>query len=577
MAIMIPSEARTDLSAGEHRVFAEIKDAPGTRDWIVLHSLAMSSAYSGRYGEVDFVVLIPNKGIVCIEVKGGGVSCNNGVWTTTNRHGRTDNLKRSPFEQARDGMFKLLDFVRHRFGAGSLESRCPAGWLVVFPDAACPPFTPDNSSGEAVDRTQLKDIVQRIEKCRSLVQELENQHRAPPDAKCIRRLAEAFRPDFERPPSDANLIWHAENRIRQLTAEQIEMLSGLRKNPKVLVEGAAGTGKTVMAVETAREYSTQGKRVLLSCFNRNLGDWLANITHGFGPGEVVCGNLHRLLVERIMASSGADLLTSRLREDDSPFGAEFLPLGAMAIDEIGESFDVIIVDEAQDFEPQLLAEVLRAWGAEVDSTRVLLCGDFARQALYQAAVSDASEVIGRFPRLVDFVFHLNCRNTRLIAQNIDMTVGRTGAKVSERQADGAPVEVLTFAGPSEQIAKLDTLMRSLQAAGCPPAEIVILGPRRLENSTLAATTRIGGLPLKRFEDADPHSASYTTIHAFKGLERTAVILIDISSDLGPASDAILYVGMSRARSRLFMLIEAASKPWLDAMRTRNILAQMEAK
>jgi superfamily I DNA/RNA helicase len=84
-------------------------------------------------------------------------------------------------------------------------------------------------------------------------------------------------------------------------------------------------------------------------------------------------------------------------------------------------------------------------------------------------------------------------------------------------------------------------------------------------------------PLKRFEDGDPHAASYATIHAFKGLERTAVILIDISSDLGPASDAILYVGMSRARSRLFMLIEEAAKPWLDAMRTRNILAQMEAK
>ncbi len=103
-------------------------------------------------------------------------------------------------------------------------------------------------------------------------------------------------------------------------------------------------------------------------------------------------------------------------------------------------------------------------------------------------------MIGRFPRLVDFVFHLNCRNTRLIAQNTDMTVGRTGAKVSERQADGAPVDVLTFAGAAEQIAKLDTLMKSLQGAGCPPAEIVILGPRRLENSTLASTTRIGGLP-----------------------------------------------------------------------------------
>ena len=98
MAIMIPSELRTDLSAGEHRVFAELKQAPGTRDWIVLHSLAMSSAYSGRYGEVDFVVLIPNKGMVCIEVKGGGVACADGVSTTRDRYGSIDPLSFSSYD-----------------------------------------------------------------------------------------------------------------------------------------------------------------------------------------------------------------------------------------------------------------------------------------------------------------------------------------------------------------------------------------------------------------------------------------------------------------------------------------------
>jgi superfamily I DNA/RNA helicase len=62
--------------------------------------------------------------------------------------------------------------------------------------------------------------------------------------------------------------------------------------------------------------------------------------------------------------------------------------------------------------------------------------------------------------------------------------------------------------------------------------------------------------------------------AFKGLERMAVILIDIGNDLGAASDALLYVGMSRARSRLFVLVGEDSKSWLDGMQTRNILEQM---
>jgi len=50
MVVLIPSEARNDLSSGEARVFHEIKEALGSRDWIVFHSLAISSAYSGRYG-----------------------------------------------------------------------------------------------------------------------------------------------------------------------------------------------------------------------------------------------------------------------------------------------------------------------------------------------------------------------------------------------------------------------------------------------------------------------------------------------------------------------------------------------
>ncbi len=573
MAVLIPSEVRSDLSSGEARVFHEIKEAPGSRDWIVFHSLAMSSAYSGRYGEVDFVILIPGKGIVCVEVKGGGVSCANGVWTTTNRHRVTQSLKQSPFDQARSGMWNLLSFVQRRFGTNSPEARCPTGWMVIFPDAVCPPVTPEFARDEVVDRSQLKDLVAQIDNCPSLANELGNANRVALSPICCKRLTEAFRPDFDRPPSDANLIWHAENRIRELTEEQSEMLKGLQRNRKILIEGAAGTGKTIMAVETARTCAQQGQTVLLTCFNRNLGEWLEGTVRSSGPGRIVCGSLHRLLRERIMRSSGAELLAARL-EDDDAFGPEFFDLAAMAIGELEETFDAIIVDEVQDFRPQDLIEVLRAWGAQSDPIRVLLCGDFARQALYQTGLSDSADVITLLPGLVDFVFHFNCRNTRRIAKAIEITAGATGARINDRQSEGAPVEFLTWKSAEAELERIDALLRSLQSAGCHASDIIILGPRRLENSTLAGVQKIGGLRIRKFEDGDPDAANYTTIHAFKGLERTAVILIDIASDLGPASDALLYVGMSRARSRLFVLVDEASKPWLDQVQARNLVGQM---
>ena len=73
--------------------------------------------------------------------------------------------------------------------------------------------------------------------------------------------------------------------------------------------------------------------MLLTCFNRNLGSWLSGISQAFGSGPVLCGNLHRLLRERIMRSSGADLLAGRLDASDTAFGPEFFDLGAMAIAE----------------------------------------------------------------------------------------------------------------------------------------------------------------------------------------------------------------------------------------------------
>lgn len=573
MALLIPSDVRNDLSSGEARVFHEIRSAKGSDDWIVFHSLAMSSAYSGRYGEVDFVILIPKKGIVCIEVKGGGVACANGVWTTTNRHRVTQSLKQSPFEQARSGMWNLLKFIQRRFGTNSPEARCPMGWMVVFPDAVCPPLTPEFVRNEVVDCTQLKDLVELIDNCPSLANELGNANRVPLSSRCKGRLTEAFRPDFDRPPTDVNLIWHAESRIRELTEEQGEVLRGLQGNRRILIEGAAGTGKTVMAIEAARDYARRGQRVLLTCFNRNLGEWLRFEAHSFGPGAIVCGNLHRLLKDRILASSGADLLASRLPEDDA-FGPEFFDLGAMAISELGETFDVIIIDEVQDFRLDSLAEVLRAWGATSDAARVLLCGDFARQALYQTGLADLSAVVRLLPGLVDFVLRVNCRNTRRIGRAIDMTVGSTGARINDRQVDGPPVDFLVFKTAEGQLDRIETLLNSLQSAGCHSSDIVILGPRRLENSSLATVARIGGLKVRRFEDSDPDAANYATIHAFKGLERTAVVLIDIGNDLGADSDALLYVGMSRARSRLFVLVDEDSKPWLDGKQTRNILEQM---
>ena len=52
---------------------------------------------------------------------------------------------------------------------------------------------------------------------------------------------------------------------------------------------------------------------------------------------------------------------------------------------------------------------------------------------------------------------------------------------------------------------------------------------------------------------DSKTATFSTIHAFKGLEAPVVILTDIRSLVTPKDFDLLYIGMSRALHRLAVL------------------------
>ena len=110
MAKMIPSMVPSGTPRSEQKIFEKLALDPETKGWVVLHSLGLKKTKIGPYGEIDLVVLIPGNGIVCLEVKGGEVSCKDGVWKTRNRKtGQVSTYKKSPFLQAREGMFSLKE------------------------------------------------------------------------------------------------------------------------------------------------------------------------------------------------------------------------------------------------------------------------------------------------------------------------------------------------------------------------------------------------------------------------------------------------------------------------------------
>src|SRR5580704_9698096 len=117
MAKMFPPEFdASSPSSAERHIFNLLKNDTHTSNWLVLHSLGLSRRPSGPYGEIDFVVIIPGEGLICLEVKGGRVSCESGVWKTTDRFGSTSSLKKSPMMQAREAMFALRKQLETHFG-----------------------------------------------------------------------------------------------------------------------------------------------------------------------------------------------------------------------------------------------------------------------------------------------------------------------------------------------------------------------------------------------------------------------------------------------------------------------------
>ena len=566
MAKMIPAQIDDGVvSSAERRVFQLLDSDPDTDGWIVLHSLGLSRRKSGPYGEIDFVVIIPREGVLCLEVKGGRVSCENGKWRTQDRYGNLAELKKSPFMQAREAMFALRDSILSHFGDGSLEASCPIGFVVVFPDVTCPPLTPEYERSDVIDTQDLrKPISKSIYKyTQNRLYEFQSRNRESlPSPSQVRSIRNYLRPDFDLVVAKSLSLGRTESKLLSLTVEQYERLDELQENPRCLFEGAAGTGKTLLALEYARRADKSGARVLLVCFNRLLGEWLRKQTRDTG---IKAGNWHEILKGIITASSVAEEFINQeskaLENDDHttlfdeiyPFFAEL----AFGEPNIG-TFDILVMDEAQDLFCQSTFELfnLAVRGGLAGGTWAVF-GDFTQQALYLGGSNSMVDLSEYCEHFVKARLTLNCRNTRRIAEETAIIGGFSTPPFRFGQEDGVPVEHRYWRTNSSLVKALTTTIYKLSHGGVSLDDIVILSPKRLENSALAGVDRICDAPLydcSRSLNIPRGSIKFSTIHSFKGLESQVVIIVDIDDIDEDGPQALMYVGMSRARSLLVLMI-----------------------
>ena len=264
--ILIPPYCHKDTPSSEKKVFNALKHDSNliTKNWIVYHSLNYPVSISKTkrssflyFGESDFLILAENIGIINIEVKGGSITCLDGIWQLKSRY-ETKNLSKSPIKQAHDTKYNIQEYIRKKF-----NRVYPQEYLVIFPDCSLTNIV-DNieySENNIIDADQFyNNFSQRIF---NLVKDLKpGGNIVNLENNEINKLKKIIRPDFETYIKTSTILKDSEDEISQYTKDQLKVLERIEHEPRLLVTGSQGTGKTVMAEEIIKRFANTGKKIL---------------------------------------------------------------------------------------------------------------------------------------------------------------------------------------------------------------------------------------------------------------------------------------------------------------------------
>ena len=578
MSIMLPSVLSPAVkSSAERRIFDWFRDAPGTEDWIVLHSLGIAAHNKILYGETDFFAIVPGAGLFALEVKGGRVRRENGIWYFTDKYGKTDSKARGPFDQARDGVFSIVSAIKQRIDSEhDYLKRVFYGFGVMFPDIEYSATGIDEEQWQGFDSRNGRGVFEYIRRIASSAKEKwENLYGDStslvfPSVDDVRYLATILRGDFDLAVSVSAQIRDAEDALISLTKEQYRCLDQLDDNPRCLIQGAAGTGKTLLAVEAAKKTTATGRKTALICFNSNLADWM-NWYFTQMPEEVrpaFVGSFHSFLSRTVKGNGSLPFpkQASELQE----YYEHSLPKAALKVlrSPGAEQFDCIIIDEAQDLITDLYLDIIDACLRKgISRGQWMMFGDFSMQAIYSKGLNAQAMVSLLEDRtsFIRFRLTMNCRNTKQICEEIQTITGFTPPSSVWTKTEGPPVFFITWDNKDDEFIKLSGLLKDLSNMGLHKSEITILSPVKRENSVL---DMMQGSEIKDYSVRNQSSISFCTMQAFKGLENTVIILTDIENF---DDEKLMYVGLSRARSGLYILESEEAKNAYNTLLLRRVL------
>ena len=534
----------------EQQVIAELmaqlpKDCKLYHNFEFVKRAGASSKSAGRQlqeGEVDAVILWPEKGLLVLEIKGGQIEycVNSDSWTASNRQGRFP--IKDPMKQARGNMHALIAAIERELEE-KLKGTLTYGYAVVFPTSRTEGGLP-HSYDEAIicDASRLETIGRFVDG--ALKSWRRKNSSGNHNGLTVEQIHRAMLPAFRLIPSLKSRLAGESEVLYRLTAEQSSFLDYAGNMKRMRIDGVAGSGKTLLAVEQCRRFANQGLRTLLLCYNKSLASWLqSTLAEDENSANISVKTFHSLC-ETACAEAKMEFTPERSDEFWIEKTAELLVDASSSL----EHYDAIVVDEGQDFYSTwwlAIEDIL-----EADGRLVVFCDP--QQNVFEADGLDALDVGDRILQLP-----VNCRNTQSIANYCE---GIVSADLTShaKAPKGSPVEVKVLPDDGKRLDYVKKLITNLiKKEGLNPSQIAILSPWRKGNTCLSDIKNIGRTPITNSIEAwgKGNGVLCTTIRAFKGLEADVLLLIDIPN---PGEHRVFglsdyYVGCSRAKSVLYVI------------------------
>lgn len=557
--MLIPDNIIHFDSNGEKLIYFKIKNDNSTNEMYILHSLFTNYHLKNISGELDFLVIAPNEGIFAIEVKHGGVSREQGTWRFTNRKGEVAKKTKSPFAQVNGTMNSIRKYLLSRMKNDEKRyerlSKILWGTGLAFTSMEeFFDFGPEGFHWQILTRQGLSlpfgNFISNLSKGwheQNNAKYWYDAEQSRPTKEDCALILQILRGDFDIDYRDINRIIENEHLIENYTIDQFSLLDFVNYNDRCLIEGAAGTGKTLMALEIAQRKSRANCRIGLFCYNNKLGEKLkysTDLIPDYTEKGSYTGTLHRYLISK------TNMKVPKLKFELQNYFNEYLPFEFIDqnedLDE-SEKFDVLIIDEAQDLITPYYIEVFdKVLKGGVKNGKWIFFGDFSNQAIYLNQPSEIIDLLNLRSNFVQFPpLKVNCRNTKRIASQNTLV---TGVEMPEFKFGAVEGEVVItkFPAPSLQQYIIEDIVNNLVKREIPLEKIVLLSPKQFDKSILKDSSLVYSwikLGLKT-----------STIHSFKGLESTIVVLYGFDEISSISAQKLFYIGISRASQELYIIL-----------------------